>query len=158
MADPVPPQIDKKLFLSLILSAGTLLYVVAVFWIGVESIGHVQSIGPGATPKPYPISEFIVQVLLIIGTALATHLGAFLGISVTQGGAGIHSTRGLFAYLLTADGIPGLLAFVYFLTLIAAVIFWALTGFSPYAGKPLQDLSYSFLGVFAGAMAALSKS
>lgn len=180
MADNTnPKKIDKKVFLSLILAAGTLLYLVAVLWIGFGSITHVREINAKAKaessstqnnskegtktteiPQPYPISEYIEQVLLVIGTALATHLGAYLGISITQG-AGRDSVTNIsdwFSYLFSTDGLPGLLAFVYFFTLLAAIVFWAITGFSEYAGKPLQDLSYSFLGVFAGAMAALSKA
>ena len=175
-----PTKIDKKVLLAAILFVGTLLYLIAVFWIGVGSIQHVSEINAAAqkaklepvadtapgqpqnteTPKapaPYPISNYITQALLVIGTALATHLGAYLGISINNQNGQLIKKDNLKVYLKSAEGISGLLAGVYFLTLVAAIIFWAFTGFSVYAGKPLQDLAYSFLGVFAGAMAALSK-
>jgi len=169
------PKIDKKVLLVIILALGTLLYVIAVFWIGVGSVRHVKAIeaaakkpatqqaqpqpaaGEPKAPVPYPISPFITQALLVIGTALSTHLGAYLGIAITNDGAGLTDLRSWFAYALTPEGFAGVLALVYLLSLIAAIGFWAVTGFSEFAGKPLHDLSYSFLGVFAGAMAALSK-
>jgi hypothetical protein len=180
-ATPPPSKIDKSWLLVAILFVGTLLYVIAVFWIGFGGIQHVREINaalstntgtavsPGAAqpqagqepkaPVAYPISDFITQALLVIGTALATHLGAYLGISISDLNDGklLSTTAEWRKYLSTPDGISGILAGTYFLTLVAAIIFWALTGFSIYAGKPLQDLAYSFLGVFAGAMAALSK-
>lgn len=174
---PTPSKIDKKWLLVAILSVGTLLYVIAVFWIGIGGIQHVREINaaqkaatdagtaPSQTgiepkaPAPYPISDFITQALLVIGGALATHLGAYLGISISDLNDGkiLSSPADLKAYFSTPEGISGILAGTYFLALVAAIFFWAATGFSLYAGKPLQDLAYSFLGVFAGAMAALSK-
>lgn len=178
---PPPSKIDKRWLLVAILFVGTLLYVIAVFWIGFGGIQHVREInaaqsanvGPATeqgvvppqagqgqiSPVPYPISDFITQALLVIGTALATHLGAYLGISISDlnNGKLLSTSAEWKKYLSSPEGISGILAGTYFLTLVAAIIFWALTGFSTYAGKPLQDLAYSFLGVFAGAMAALSK-
>jgi hypothetical protein len=170
---PPPSKIDKKWLLVAILFVGTLLYVIAVFWIGIGGIQHVREInaaqsagaassqagGETKAPAPYPISDFITQALLVIGGALATHLGAYLGISISDLNDGkiLSSPGDLKVYLSTPEGISGILAGTYFLTLVAAIFFWAATGFSVYAGKPLQDLAYSFLGVFAGAMAALSK-
>ena len=165
---PPPSKIDKRWLLVAILFVGTLLYVIAVFWIGFGGIQHVREInaaqsantGQGQmTPVAYPISDFITQALLVIGTALATHLGAYLGISISDlnNGKLLSTSAEWKKYLSSPEGISGILAGTYFLTLVAAIIFWALTGFSTYAGKPLQDLAYSFLGVFAGAMAALSK-
>ena len=179
--NPAPSKIYKNWLLVAILSIGTSLYVIAVFWIGFGSIQHVREINAapaanldpvagqdaqqsqnGAEPKapaPYPISDFITQALLVIGTALATHLGAYLGISINDpNGVGrLTTAQEWMKYFKTPEGISGLLAGTYFLALVIAIIFWATTGFSVYAGKPLQDLAYSFLGVFAGAMAALSK-
>ena len=183
MSNETPPRskIDKRWLLVAILFVGTLLYVVAVFWIGFGGIQHVREInaaqsaspGPDAdqgaalpqagqepkAPVAYPISDFVTQALLVIGTALATHLGAYLGISISDlnNGKLLSTTAEWKEYFTTPEGISGILAGTYFLALVAAIIFWALTGFSIYAGKPLQDLAYSFLGVFAGAMAALSK-
>lgn len=188
-----PPTIDKKWLLAGILFVGTLLYVIAVFWIGIGSIQHVAEInaaaraaesepatGTEAQPiqdgeaqeaeqpqaedepaaaEPYPISDFIAQALLVIGGALATHLGAYLGISVTNPNRAIPLNKdALIAYFKNSENISGILAVTYFLALVLAIIFWAGTGFSVYAGKPLQDLAYSFLGIFAGAMAALTIS
>jgi hypothetical protein len=179
---PLPPKIDKKWLSAAILFVGTLLYVIAVLWIGLGSIQHVREISAvaqgtspepaagqdagqtrdGAEPKapaPYPISDFITQALLVIGTALATHLGAYLGISINDLNRGklLDTGEEWIKYLKSPEGISGILAASYFVTLVLAIFFWATTGFSVYAGKPLQDLAYSFLGVFAGAMAALSK-
>jgi hypothetical protein len=168
-------KIDKNILLVIILALGTLLYVIAVIWIGVGSVRHVNAIEMAAkkpaaqqaqpqpgeeepkAPVPYPISPFITQALLVIGTALATHLGAYLGIAINNNGDVLKDLKSWLAYALTPEGFSGVLALVYLLSLIAAIGFWAVTGFSEYAGKPLHDLSYSFLGVFAGAMAALSK-
>jgi hypothetical protein len=181
---PAPPNdnkngpIDKKWLAVLILGVGTLLYVLAVIWIGVGSVQHVRAINaaqnaanasPGAgssggeessdqqaeTPKPYPISDFVSKAILVIGGALATHLGAYLGISISQGI--LQSGQSMWQYIQSPEGFSGLLAFTYFFTLVLSIIFWALTGFSVYAGQPLQDLAYAFLGVFAGSMAALAK-
>lgn len=168
-------KIDKNIMLVIILALGTLLYVIAVFWIGIGSVRHVNAIEAAAkkpaaqqaqsqpaeeepkAPAPYPISPFITQALLVIGTALATHLGAYLGIAINNNGDLMKDLKSWLNYALSPEGFSGVLALVYLLSLIAAIVFWAVTGFSEYAGKPLHDLSYSFLGVFAGAMAALSK-
>lgn len=169
---------NKKRLLAAILGVGTLLYLIAIVWIGIGSIDHVNRIeaavdaAAGATqgveagadeadplpaPAPYPISDYIAQAILVIGGALATHLGAYLGISITKAGAVAMLTKDVFGKLNDPEVISGLLAVTYFLTLVAAIAFWAFTGFSAYAGKPLQELAYTFLGVFAGAMAALSQ-
>lgn len=172
---PQPARIDKKWLFAAILCVGTLLYVIAIGWIGFGSIQHVNEINaraqeetalkPGEetqAPEPYPISDFITQALLVIGSALATHLGAYLGITITDPSRRLVEALGAgsewLKYMKSPDGVSGILAVAYFLALVAAIIFWAVTGFSAYAGKPLQDLAYSFLGIFAGAMAALSQS
>lgn len=195
IGNPTPAPKGRKWLLAGILCVGTLLYVIAVIWIGIGSIQHVSAINAAAkaaeaeqttdmeapttqegdeqaaepapidedalAPQPYPISDFITQALLVIGGALATHLGAFLGISITDPTRNFLLGKNTFNAIVGAlftnpEGVAGMLAATYFLTLVLAIVLWALTGFSAYAGKPLQDLAYSFLGIFAGAMAALS--
>jgi hypothetical protein len=146
----------KRWLLVAILGVGTLLYVVAILWVGFGSIKYVKGMETplkAAAAEQYPVSAFVSQAILVIGGALATFLGSYLGISITKTwGTIVDEMKSA-----TPEGISGWLALIYFLSLVLAIIFWAITGFSIYAGQPLQDLAYSFLGIFAGALAALSQ-
>jgi predicted transporter len=135
-----------------ILLVGTVIYVAAIIWIGVVSIKYVNT-----TPPPTKIydqiSPFIAQAILVLGGALATHLGAYLGITIKQSA----SILDILTKLKDPDNLAGLMAAVYFFALVAAIVMWAVTGFSEFVAQPLQDLAYTFLGVFAGALAVLGK-
>jgi hypothetical protein len=144
----------KRWLLVAILGVGTVLYVIAIIWVGVGSIRYVANLhAPVRLADQYPVSAFVTQAILVIGGALATYLGSYLGISLTK-------TRAMVVEEMksaTPEGISGWLALIYFFSLVMAIVLWAFTGFSIYAGQPLQDLAYSFLGIFAGALAALSQ-
>jgi hypothetical protein len=135
-----------------ILLVGTLIYVVAIVWIGVESIRYVRSDTPPTTIYN-KISPFITQAILVLGAALATHLGAYLGITIKQR----NSILDILSKLTDPDNLAGLMAAIYFLALVAAIVMWAISGFSEFVAQSLQDLAYTFLGVFAGALAVLGK-
>ena len=108
-----------------------------------------------------------------IGAALATFLGALFGISQFTGGnprpipkwyqihtwatlpdrqvkdqAGAKSPQA--SEQQTVNRLQVIAAYAYVLGLIGAVVFWALTSFSPYAADPIRNLSTSFLGVLVG--------
>jgi predicted transporter len=146
-----PVNIRDVLFAGILL-VGTVIYVAAIIWIGVGSIKYVNDTSPPT--KVYDqISPFISQAILVLGGALATHLGAYLGITIKQR----TNLIDILSKLKEPENLAGLMAAVYFLALVAAIIMWAVTGFSEFAAQPLQDLAYTFLGVFAGALAVLGK-
>lgn len=140
---------QKQALAIVILGFGAVLYVAAIVWAGIASLRYVTD--PGVT-QPIVLPGFVEQVIIVIGGALATHFGAWMGISFNQKRSLI-SLRGL----PTLDKMAQILAFLYLGCLVLGLIFWGATRFSPNAAVALQNLSYTILGVFAGVVAVWLK-
>ncbi len=136
---------QKKVLALIILGTGAVLYVAAIIWAGIASLRY-------AATGPLDLPEFVEQVIVVIGGALATHFGAWMGITFNQGRA-FASLKGL----PTLDQMAQILAYLYLGCLVLGLIFWGATGFSPNAASVLQNLSYTILGVFAGVVAVWLK-
>ena len=139
---------QKKRLAVVMLLIGTAIYVAALVWTGVASLKHVST--GDTTPAVLP--GFIDQVVVVIGGALATYFGAWMGITFDSGRRPL-SIRGI----PTLEKMGTVLAWLYPISLVLALIFWAVTGFSQYAAGSLQNLSYTILGVFAGIVAVWLK-
>ncbi len=140
---------QKQVLAIVILGLGAVLYVVAIVWAGIASLRHAT--GPDAT-LPLALPGFVEQVITVIGGALATHFGAWMGISLNRRRS-LASLRGI----PTLDKMAQILAYLYLGCLVLGLIFWGATGFSPSAPVVLQNLSYTLLGVFAGVVAVWLK-
>ncbi|HHS97696.1 MAG TPA: hypothetical protein ENK08_07325 [Chloroflexi bacterium] len=136
---------QKKILALVILGIGAVLYVAAIVWAGIASLQY-------AATGPVNLPEFVEQVIVVIGGALATHFGAWMGITFSQG-----RTLASFRGLLRLDQMAQVLAYLYLGCLVLGLIFWGATGFSPNAAGVLQNLSYTILGVFAGVVAVWLK-
>jgi hypothetical protein len=134
----------KPLTVILVLLAG-LLYLGGLVWAGVASLGSET------TPT---IPEAVTYVITIVGGVLATNFGAIYGISVLPDGTGrareLKITR---IPKLTADAIQVVAAWVYVLSLLAAVVFWTLDGFSPESAEVLRNMTFTCIGVLGGVLA-----
>ena len=144
---------NRKWFFVAILLIGTFIYLFAVIYGGIRSINDLAN----ASGTPSTLPSFINQVILGIGGALATHFGAFLGITFSQG-KGLRGLFDPFKALGKPDNMAGGLAIVYFLSLVVAIILWGISGFSENFAIVLKDLASTFIGVFAGALIVAFKS
>ena len=143
------PSDDRKKLAIAILIIGTALYGYAVLRVGIASVRYRPD---PSTPSQLSLPDFIEKSIVVIGAALATHFGSWLGVSITQR-ALLLNPKGLFSL----EGLPRLMAWIYFASLVIALVFWAVTDFSPYSGQALNDMSYTLLGVFAGVGAVYLK-
>jgi len=136
---------QKQILALIILGIGGVLYVAAIVWAGIASLRY-------AGTQPLDLPDFVEQVIVVIGGTLATHFGAWMGITFTH-------KRSLISLrdLPTLDKMAQILAFLYLGCLILGLIFWGATGFSQNAAGVLQNLSYTILGVFAGVVAVWLK-
>ena len=137
---------QKQILALVILGIGAVLYVAAIVWAGIASLRHT-----GTAPVDLP--DIVEQVIVVIGGALATHFGAWMGITFNQGRSFARVRD-----LPTLDQIAQVLAYLYFGCLVLGLVFWGATGFSPNAAGVLQNLSYTILGVFAGVVAVWLKA
>lgn len=132
-----------------ILVIGLVIYFGALIQAGTLSLQHMAT----NPTEPLQVADFVEQSIIVIGSALATYFGSWLGISIK---GGLSLTRG-FGNPFTLEGLANLIPWLYFASLVVALLFWFGTGFSEYAAKPLSDLSYTILGVIAGVAAVYLK-
>jgi hypothetical protein len=131
-----------RLFLTILLVIGAILYAAGVIYVGVQNL---QADGDPAIP------EVINNFLSGMGTVLALNLGAFLGISTTfRNGIGKMARE-----LPTQDQLRLYASIFYVVMLFVAVIFWALDGFSPVSARLLQEMANSLVGVLIGAITVI---
>ncbi|MGC9356275.1 MAG: hypothetical protein ACP5GX_00310 [Anaerolineae bacterium] len=137
-----------------ILVVGVILYVVGIAWAGVVTLGYQPE---GDDPPPPQLPGFIEQAVIVIGGALATHFGSWLGIEFERQAKG---RRRFFAMsnLLSVEGFSRLAAWLYAGSLLLAIVFWLLYGLKPYAATILRDLSYTFFGVVVGVITVFLKA
>ena len=134
-----------------------------ICWAGWASLNN-----PGPTPPQLP--DIVTQAITVIGAAPATHFGALFGVS--QFTSRNHPSPSIFqihewacrpAQRHTADtGAGDVIALaqvgaacLYFGSLVLALIFWALTGFSESCASVVRNMSYTLIGVTAGVIAVI---
>jgi phosphotransferase system glucose/maltose/N-acetylglucosamine-specific IIC component len=155
----------------IIIFVGALLYVGGIFWAGIASLTH-------AGPTPPEIPQIVTQAITVIGAALATHFGALFGISQFTGGnprpiprfyqinswarlpsrkVKVQTAQGVRVREETPplDNVQVLAAYLYFGSLLLALIFWALDGFSNSTADVVRNMSYSLVGVVGGVVAVV---
>jgi hypothetical protein len=131
-----------RLFLTILLVIGAILYAAGVIYVGVQNL---QTDGEPAIP------EIINNFLSGMGTVLALNLGAFLGISTAYKNGLVKLAR----ELPTQDQLRLYASIFYVVMLFVAVIFWALDGFSPSSARLLQEMTNSLVGVLIGAVTVI---
>jgi len=138
-------------------SIAALLYLGGLLWAGIESI---------KSPNKPEIPEILTHALTVIGGVLATHFGAIFGISQLNG-KGRRTTPGLLSVHLwaalpqAAGRVQGpalswlqvTAAYFYFLSLVGALVFWLLDGFSTQTADAVQNMSFTLAGVSGGMLA-----
>jgi di/tricarboxylate transporter len=129
-----------RLFLTILLVIGALLYAAGVIYVGVQNLQDNPA-----------IPEVINNFLSGMGTVLALNLGAFLGISTTFRNGLTKMAR----ELPTQEQLRLYASIFYVVMLFVAVIFWALDGFSSESARLLQEMANSLVGVLIGAVTVI---
>jgi len=133
-----------------VLAIAAVAYVGGIVWAGVSSLRS-------ATEPALP--QIVTQALTAIGGLLATHFGAVFGISLLPGGAPQRLLRGFpwarrgrsaGASAAPLDWIQIAAAYLYLSSLVVAVVFWAIDGFSSQTAQVLITLSSTLIGVVVG--------
>jgi hypothetical protein len=145
----------RPLIVILVLLAA-LAYLGGIAWAGIASLG---------TEAEPTIPEVVTQAITVIGGALATHFGAIFGISqFTTGKPRSLSSAVNFnswTRMPLRNGekesrlswLQVVAAYLYVFSLVAAVIFWGLDGFSGQSARVLSNMSFTLVGVLAGVLA-----
>jgi hypothetical protein len=139
----------------------TIVALAAVAYLGGIAWAGIASLGSDTMPK---IPEVVTQAITVIGGALATHFGAIFGISQFTGGnprpiPPVWNIQQWAKLPLRAgesqqplDWLQIAAAYLYVLSLLGAVVFWALDGFSSESAQVLSNMSFTFVGVLAGVL------
>jgi len=145
----------RPLIIILVLLAA-LAYLGGIAWAGVASL---------RSDSEPSIPEVVTQAITVIGGALATHFGAIFGISQFTTGKprSISSAVNFTSWSKTPlragekesrlSWLQVLAAYLYVFSLVAAVIFWGLDGFSGQSARVLSNMSFTLVGVLAGVLA-----
>ena len=112
---------------------GLLVYLASFVWAAVAAWN--------APPAP-ELHPFIHQVLVVIGPALATYLGAKLGIDINRG-----KRIGALANPLN---VPVLAIWVYVISLFGSVVVWLVRPET--TPQELQQLAGSLIGILVGVL------
>jgi hypothetical protein len=123
-----------------------LVYFGAIFYAGYEGIR-------GSGQQPVVVPEFISLTITTVSGTLATFLGMALGFKQASGAAKQASSE--FAKLLELSWPQTIAAWVYILSLLLALGFWASSRFSNTTAPIIQNLAKSILGLFGGALAVV---
>jgi hypothetical protein len=132
-----PNAAIKKFIIGASLLVGFGAYAAAILWAGIASLGSATE-----PILPDPLTPLITGV----GAALATSFGAFVGFKPKLGSE---------AFAMPSFKVPSLqaaAAFVYFVSLLAALLFWLLDGFSPTTAEIIRNQTLTLGGVVLGAV------
>jgi hypothetical protein len=145
----------RPLILIIVLLAAVA-YIGGIIWAGIASVKMVE--------EP-TIPEIVTLAITVIGGALATHFGAICGISRFAGdqtnppppvwkvNTWARSPQRAGEPTQPLDTAQVIAAYLYFFSLVLAIIFWGVDGFSPNSAKVLSNMSFTFIGVLAGVIA-----
>jgi hypothetical protein len=143
----------------LIVGFAALAYIGGILWAGIASI---------QCPKvPVELPDLVTQTITSIGAVLATNFGALFGISKF-----VNENRGKNPTLINIkkwyglpvmpksenkvaflDKLPVYAAYLYFISLILALVFWGITGFSDQSAQILKNMTSTLIGAAAGVLA-----
>lgn len=126
---------------------GAVMYLGGILWAGFASI---------KIPTPPQLPEVVTFVVKVIGGVLATNFGALFGITVLQNGGQITKgltmdPRSISKFSRTkADWFQIIAAYVYFFSLLIALVFWFIDKFSAQSADMLKDMTFTLIGVIVG--------
>lgn len=127
----------KKLIVVISFLLGLGFYIGAILIAGLDSLK-----GPNEPAIPEILSALVTGV----GGALATNFGAFMGIS-------LNTTGGATAFKVPQFQMPSVQsigALVYFVSLLAALGFWAADSFSPTTAELIRNQGATLAGAIVG--------
>lgn len=147
-------QLRPLIIIVVLLAA--LSYLGGIAWAGFASLN--------SETEP-SIPEVVTQAITVIGGALATHFGAIFGISQFTTGKprSLSSAVNFNSWTRTPlrngekesrlSWLQVVAAYLYVFSLVAAVVFWGLDGFSKESAQVLSNMSFTLVGVLAGVLA-----
>ena len=138
----------RKYLTVIVLAIACILYIVFVVQAGAASIARTDRSAEPSLP------DFPTKLVVVVGGALAVHLGTVLGIELTRGGKSI---TGWWSGLKLVEKLQLALASVYFLSLCTAVGFWWGDKWSETTASTIRDLSWTLVGVMLGVMSAIGQ-
>ena len=140
-----------------LLAVAAVAYLGGVVWAGIASL---------QTDKVPEIPEIVTQAVVVIGGVLATHTGAVFGIAryLSSGQKLKPSMFSLASWAKlplkagakaepSLDFVQIAAVVVYIVSLLAAVVFWGLDGFSDTSAEVLRNMAYTFIGLIGGLLA-----
>jgi hypothetical protein len=141
----------------LIVAFAALAYVGGIIWAGIASI---------SSPTPPNIPELVTQTITGIGAVLATNFGALFGIAQFTGGnkGSNPNPKNVKNWLRLPvipqkteisilDHLPVIAAYLYFFSLLIALLFWVIEGFSDQSAQVLKNMTSTLIGAAAGVLA-----
>lgn len=143
----------------LIVGFTAIAYIGGILWAGIASI---------KCPKvPVQIPDLVTQAITGIGAVLATNFGALFGISQfaneNRGNnptlINIKKWYGLPVMSNSEDKVPFLdklpiyAAYLYFISLLLALIFWCIAGLSDQSAQILKNMTSTLIGAAVGVLA-----
>ena len=140
-----------------------IIFIAAIGYIGGIIIAGILSIGSSTPPQiPQPVNV----VITAIGSVLATNFGALLGISqFTKPDPGSKfKTRTFLRFPVFGeendkmnffDKLPVYATYVYFFSLILALIFWGIDKFSENSSPIIINMTSTLIGAVVGVVAVL---
>jgi amino acid transporter len=149
----------RKTLLIIILYTALAAYLIALIWGGVLSVKAMSDYDS-------ELPSFISILIITLGSTIATIFAGYLGITIQD----YHrkpdrqsaflvmpsfKNRSTWDVLTDLDFVRFLTVVVYFLSLLAGVVFWASTNFNESVFPVIQDLAWTLVGVFAGILALL---
>jgi hypothetical protein len=142
----------------LIVGFAAFAYIGGIIWAGVASI---------LSPTGPKIPELVTQTITGIGAVLATNFGALFGIAQFTSGNQVSNpnSRSIKKWMGLPqmsneqntvpflDRLPIFAAYLYFISLIIALIFWIINGFSDQSAQVLKNMTSTLIGAAAGVLA-----
>jgi hypothetical protein len=149
----------RKYLLMVILYTALAAYLICLVWAGVLSVKVISD-------PDVELPSFISILIITLGGTIATIFAGYLGITIQE----YHrkpdrrsaflsipkmSGKSINDIMTDLDFVRFLTVVVYFLSLLAGVVFWACTNFNENVFPVIQDLAWTLVGVFAGVLALL---
>jgi hypothetical protein len=142
----------------LIVGFATIAYIGGILWAGIASV---------TSPTMPKIPELVTQAITAIGAVLATNFGALFGISqFTSIDKSANPTylniKKLYKLPLLTDAknktpfldkLPIYAAYLYFISLFVATVFWCIDGFSDQCAQVLKNMTSTLIGAATGVLA-----
>jgi hypothetical protein len=127
---------------------GAVIGVVLVIYVGVVIDAGRKSLVEAEEPE---ISPALTGATTAVASALATNLGAFLGISIVTGKFSPQGLRETFK----APTVQAIFALLYVVVLFIALYYWWKDGFSEKTAEIIRTQAATLIGVGVGAFAVL---